>query len=438
MDHAQRHARRRINPGLQVLGQDHLFTRVRSYNHARGIQCGTPAALPIGGNNTCITMQFDGCFIWNCTEDFLYLVNSPEMTFYNMRFGINGATDPIGAVNAMITIDGDNNTTTGAGTANTLNFIRCQFNSGCKPRSLVRFLRYSSPDGMTLFSHCYMAAGQSSVAAFYVDPSCTVVRDMHVINNIIDLGPVGTLLSDTGHSLLGLLIANNTIVGGNPQPAAGCLISGISAQIIGNKFNGPFTLQLDAMSGGACVGNSVNTLSFTGAFTTGTFAPFISAGNSFASVVQTATGTIQYVEPYGNYGSQLTLGGYNTQGGRVDFVRADGTKNNFVGIDGVGGTNLALVQGTGSPVVLIDARNSGGIVSLRTNAIERLSVTDTAVIAVQPLTIGASAGPTIRAGTGAASGTQPKGSVWLRTDGAAGTTLYVSQGAGTWNAVAGV
>jgi hypothetical protein len=47
-------------------------------------------------------------------------------------------------------------------------------------------------------------------------------------------------------------------------------------------------------------------------------------------------------------------------------------------------------------------------------------------------------GPTIRAGTGAASGTQPRGSLWLRSDGGVGTTLYVSQGGGTWNAVAGV
>ena len=53
------------------------------------------------------------------------------------------------------------------------------------------------------------------------------------------------------------------------------------------------------------------------------------------------------------------------------------------------------------------------------------------------ITLNAS-GPTIRAGTGAATGTQPKGSLWMRTDGAAGSTLYVSQGAGTWLPVAGV
>jgi hypothetical protein len=48
------------------------------------------------------------------------------------------------------------------------------------------------------------------------------------------------------------------------------------------------------------------------------------------------------------------------------------------------------------------------------------------------------AGPTITSGIGVPSSTQPKGSLYMRTGGAVGSTLYVSQGAGTWNAVAGV
>jgi hypothetical protein len=47
-------------------------------------------------------------------------------------------------------------------------------------------------------------------------------------------------------------------------------------------------------------------------------------------------------------------------------------------------------------------------------------------------------GPTWTAGTGAPASTQPLGSMWSRTDGSVGTTLYVSRGGGTWNAVAGV
>lgn len=48
------------------------------------------------------------------------------------------------------------------------------------------------------------------------------------------------------------------------------------------------------------------------------------------------------------------------------------------------------------------------------------------------------AGPTITTGAGVPAATEPVGSMYLRTGGGVGTTLYVSQGAGTWNAVAGV
>lgn len=49
-----------------------------------------------------------------------------------------------------------------------------------------------------------------------------------------------------------------------------------------------------------------------------------------------------------------------------------------------------------------------------------------------------SSGPTWTKGTGAPGTTTPRGSIYSRTDGGVGTTLYVSQGGGTWNAIAGV
>jgi hypothetical protein len=42
------------------------------------------------------------------------------------------------------------------------------------------------------------------------------------------------------------------------------------------------------------------------------------------------------------------------------------------------------------------------------------------------------------AGNGAPGANQPRGSLFSRLDGAVGSTLYVSQGGGTWNPVAGV
>lgn len=47
-------------------------------------------------------------------------------------------------------------------------------------------------------------------------------------------------------------------------------------------------------------------------------------------------------------------------------------------------------------------------------------------------------GPIWIAGAGVPVSSQPLGSLWSRTDGGVGTTLYVSRGGGTWAAVAGV
>ena len=54
------------------------------------------------------------------------------------------------------------------------------------------------------------------------------------------------------------------------------------------------------------------------------------------------------------------------------------------------------------------------------------------------LKVGTTSGPTWTAGTGAPGSTQPLGSLYSRTDGGVGTTLYVSRGGGTWNPVAAV
>ncbi len=54
------------------------------------------------------------------------------------------------------------------------------------------------------------------------------------------------------------------------------------------------------------------------------------------------------------------------------------------------------------------------------------------------LQTGGGTGPTWTAGNGAPTATVARGSIFSRLDGGVGTTLYVSQGGGTWNPVAGV
>lgn len=61
-----------------------------------------------------------------------------------------------------------------------------------------------------------------------------------------------------------------------------------------------------------------------------------------------------------------------------------------------------------------------------------------ALTVVGALTLLNTSGPTLTTGSAAPSSTQPKGSIYLRSNGGVGSTLYVSQGGGIWNAVAAV
>lgn len=52
--------------------------------------------------------------------------------------------------------------------------------------------------------------------------------------------------------------------------------------------------------------------------------------------------------------------------------------------------------------------------------------------------VGSASGPTLTSGNGVPTSTQPISSIYLRTDGATGSRLYVTSGAGAWSAVSGV
>jgi len=64
--------------------------------------------------------------------------------------------------------------------------------------------------------------------------------------------------------------------------------------------------------------------------------------------------------------------------------------------------------------------------------------TATGTMTVPIYAVGTAAGPTWTTGSIAPVAVQPVGSLYSRIGGAVGATLYVSRGAGTWNAVAGV
>lgn len=97
-------------------------------------------------------------------------------------------------------------------------------------------------------------------------------------------------------------------------------------------------------------------------------------------------------------------------------------------------SNLGLYK----PNYNMDYGNWGGHLNQNCDMLDSILATNGSGAFLPVSGVGGSGGPTWTQGTGAPSATQPKGSLYSRADGAVGSTLYVSQGGGTWNAVAGV
>jgi hypothetical protein len=84
----------------------------------------------------------------------------------------------------------------------------------------------------------------------------------------------------------------------------------------------------------------------------------------------------------------------------------------------------------------INNATATGTVAIQSGGIDVATFGASAIVFSQSLQVPAAtgvilgaSGPTIRGGTGAATGTQPSGSLWVRTDGSAGARIYVSAGA---------
>jgi Spherulation-specific family 4 len=121
-----------------------------------------------------------------------------------------------------------------------------------------------------------------------------------------------------------------------------------------------------------------------------------------------------------NVGSNLVINRYDDAGAYLSQPLNIDRATGIVGL-----SNGVNIQGTST----IDNATIGGI-SPAPGSFTTLTATDIA--------IGSGSGPRWTSGTGAPGGTEPLGSLYSRTDGGVGTTLYVSRGDGTWNAVAGV
>jgi hypothetical protein len=191
--------------------------------------------------------------------------------------------------------------------------------------------------------------------------------------------------------------------------------------------NGAQRLLVDASGnvtiGGALAAGSTTitgTLAVTGAFsaTSSTISGAISAGSLSGTVTIAPTSGNATLQGTGT--TSLSLGtATNGEMFRINDKTTTNTK--WLDLSFNSGTNSFALVASGTANLTLQP-SGGGALQLYASTISLTT----------------SGGPTLRSGTGAATGTQPKGSIWIRTDGAVGSTIYISQGAGTWNAVAGV
>jgi hypothetical protein len=203
---------------------------------------------------------------------------------------------------------------------------------------------------------------------------------------------------------------------------------------------------------GALVDNPIGINRATGAVTI----PSLSAAaGSFstlsASTTVSGAGFTSYMAAPPAIGGTTAAAGTFTNLTAASGIKFSGTPSagydtsKHVNLDGAGTAGLNLQGGvvnmvvpTGSNLTFYIGTGTNGFID--STGLNFMPVGQTGAVAgaFSTVALNSKTGPTIRAGTGAATGTQPSGSLWLRTDGTTANRLYVTSGGGTWLAVAGV
>jgi hypothetical protein len=147
---------------------------------------------------------------------------------------------------------------------------------------------------------------------------------------------------------------------------------------------------------------------------TGTTA--LTGAATLATLNVTGATTLDVTTVNGNLTTIGTIGDV----GRTELVSGVASGSALLGAFSITSTNN-LVGATDNLMVIYNA------------GVAKMQVTKDGDIGPRQL------GPLLTAGVGAPGAlVQPKGTIYMRTDGGVGTTIYVSQGGGTWNPIAGV
>ncbi len=196
--------------------------------------------------------------------------------------------------------------------------------------------------------------------------------------------------------LTSISIANLQAAPGTASLAGGW----IGDHLVSMAAGGPYPTIMATVGGGVTAGNAAALPLVGGA---------LSGGISFgAADAASATDLTRHIELYdGGYA------GFNIFSSSLNYI--SGGAHTFY----ANGSNIGYINSTG----------------LNSMSIGQQTPTIGTFSAVQ---VQSTSGPTWSSGPGVPVATLPVGSLYSRTGGGVGSTLYVSRGAGVWNAVAGV
>lgn len=292
--------------------------------------------------------------------------------------------------------------------------------AGNSPRSQIAFMAGAIQLGKVVIIGSPTLA-QNLFAVHGADVSVSSIRIMHYntasIAILVDAGTLRMTGASVSPATAGVYAQPLVYQGGTGQ------LRVTDLDLRGEVGSSGTGLRINADNSPNYVGNTILSAGWTNSYAgtvNGNYGPMLSSGGGvMVGSLGLSNGVIftpvnaaspadhsKHIDLYANvYGFNRTIDGnlnYNAAGAHVFFV-------NGVQMGYLYGTGLNIPIGGGTP-------NPATFTQITLNT----------------------SGPTICSGTGAATGTQPKGSIWMRTDGAVGSTLYVSQGGGTWTAVAGV
>lgn len=222
------------------------------------------------GTSTSLGVHLVRCYTGTIPGYHIQISNVVEVTVTDSRFGRNGGVDVSGL--GYVNING--------ATVDTVRFTTTQFNvSGGTAVAVVAFTGYASnANGIVSFMHCHMEQWLNLISA---DSGTSAIRSLRFVGNTIDSGSSSLFYNGAANKLTELMLVGNRFDGGftvtldqqllsviEGNHFGGTVLINAGTQVVtGNYFDAAVTLQGSSARtvfvGNAVAGGLTNTMTGT-------------------------------------------------------------------------------------------------------------------------------------------------------------------------------